>query len=59
MKKKLRKDKGLTIEELAKELNLTVWSVDLWERSKRALSLENLIRLAQYFNVSIDYLVGL
>lgn len=57
--KRLRLEKGLTIEQLAKETGLGNYALSLWERNKRAITIGKLIKLAQYFNVTTDYLVGL
>ena len=56
---KLRKDRGLSLEQLAKELKFTKISLSLWENNQKALSINNLIKIAKYFNVSVDYLLGL
>ncbi len=57
--KKLREERGLTVEMLANELKLTDFSILMWEKDKRVFNLKVLIKLAKYFNVSIDYLLGL
>ena len=57
--KRLRLEKGLTLEQLAKETGLGDYALLLWERNKRAITISDLIKLAQYFNVTTDYLVGL
>ena len=46
-------------EELAKELGLSHGTISLWENELREPKMSNLILLAQYFDVTIDYLVGL
>ena len=56
---KLRKSNGLSLEELAKELSLTIICLDYWEKNKQTLTINNLIKIAKYFNVSVDYLLGL
>ena len=57
--KKLRESRGLGVEQLAQELNWPIYCLILWEKDRQTLSLVSLIQLAQYFNVSIDYLIGL
>lgn len=57
--KKLREERGLAVEKLANELKLTAFSILMWEKDKRVFSLKVLIKLAKYFNVTIDYLLGL
>jgi DNA-binding protein len=56
--KELRKDKNLSQEELGKEINYTQSGVAKWESGEREPSINMLIKLARYFNVPIDYLVG-
>lgn len=56
---KLRKDKGLSLEQLAKELNLTEITLLHWERNNYTLTIRNVIKVAKYFNVSVDFLLGL
>lgn len=59
--KELRLEKGLTQVQLAKELDgkIAQSTIALWENEKRTPTMDCLIILAQYFGVSIDYLVGL
>ena len=56
--KELRKQAHLTQVELAKRLGLGQSSYADWERGKKNPTQENLIKLAQILNVSVDYLVG-
>ena len=57
--KRLREKRGLSIEALGKIANCHYCMVRDWENGKRTLTVSKLINLAQYFGVSIDYLVGL
>ena len=52
----LRVRKGKTMRKLAEETHVSVSTISRAE-SGRDLSVENLKRLADYFNVSLDYLV--
>lgn len=54
----LRKAKGITLLSLGEQLSVTDEAVRLLERGRRSPSFEVLIALADYFDVSIDYLVG-
>ena len=54
----LRKENKKTQEEIAKELNLSVTGYSYYETGKREPSIETLIKLADYYGVSLDYLVG-
>ena len=56
--KNLRQQKKLTQDELAKELNITRPTYANYESEITQPTIETLIKLADYFNVSIDYLVG-
>lgn len=59
--KELRLERGLTQVELAKTLNnyVSYQAIDFWERGVRDIKLSNAIKLAKFFNVSLDYLAGL
>lgn len=54
----LRKKRGLNQEQLATELNVSPSTIAMWETNKRALKDESLTLLADFFNVSTDYLLG-
>ena len=55
----LRLEKGIGQVELAVSLGVSKGIISLWENGLREPKLSNLIVLAKYFSVSIDYLVGL
>lgn len=57
--KELRIEKGLSIQALAKEVNIGSSSICRWENCQADVKGSQLIILAKYFNVSIDYLMGL
>ena len=56
--KELRKQSHLTQVELAKRLGIGQSSYADWERGKKNPTQDNLVKLAQILNVSVDYLVG-
>lgn len=56
--KELRKQAHLTQVELAKRLGIGQPSYADWERGKKKPTQENLVKISQVLNVSIDYLVG-
>ena len=56
--RELRLEKGLTIKALATELNIKESTLSKYERAEREPSIEALILLSKFFNVSVDYLVG-
>ena len=55
---KLRKDKGLTQEQLASELGVTRQAVSKWERAESSPDTDNLIRLSKLYEVSLDELLS-
>lgn len=56
--KNLRKQINKTQEEVAKDLNLQKQTFQNYELGKRKPDIETLIKIADYFNVSLDYLCG-
>lgn len=56
--KKLLEQKGLTRYKFCKETNIAPSSVDDWYHGVRIPSIDNLIKLKNYFNCTIDYLFG-
>lgn len=56
--KQLRIEKELTQSELAKMLNVKKTTLGAWERGTNEPPLFYVIKLADYFNVTIDYLTG-
>ena len=56
--KDLRQRKDITQADLAEYLGITQQAVARWERNKSEPDLETLKTLANYFNVSTDYLLG-
>jgi transcriptional regulator with XRE-family HTH domain len=56
--KELREKTGMTQTETAKALSVPKSVYNYWENGKTEAGFENLIKLADYFNVSIDYLLG-
>lgn len=53
----LRKNKGLTQEELADKLNVSRAAVAKWEAGQSYPDIANLIQLSEMMNVTVDYLV--
>ncbi|MBE7097399.1 helix-turn-helix domain-containing protein [Bacillus cereus] len=54
----LRKQKGITQKELAQSLQLSESTIGMYERSERQPDYNTLIRIADYFKVSTDFLLG-
>lgn len=57
--KELRKEKGLSQAKLAEVLFVDKSSIAKYETGKSTPSVDMLIKLAEYFKVSTDYLLGL
>ena len=56
--KRLRQAKGLNQVELAKRLGVTKQCVSNWENDNVVPSIEMLIKIADFFNVTTDYILG-
>jgi transcriptional regulator with XRE-family HTH domain len=50
----LRKNKGLTQEELAKELYVSRTAISKWESGRGYPSIDSLKEISKFFSVSID-----
>ena len=53
----LRKAQGMTQEEMAEALNISLEHLSKMERGKRKPSIDLIIAMACYFHVSTDYLL--
>lgn len=56
--KDLREDNDLSQKEIAKILNISQVAYSYYEIGKRNIPLDLLIKLADYYNVTLDYIVG-
>ena len=54
----LRKSKELTQKELAQKIGYTNSTICDWEKGRSEPSIEALNNLADFFDVSVDYLIG-
>lgn len=57
--KKLRIENNLSQEKLAQALSVTRSAVNDWENRDTETNFVTLIKIAQFFNVTTDYLLGL
>ena len=57
--KELRIERQVNQVTLAQAIGVSKGIISLWENGLREPTLTNLVALAKYFDVSIDYLVGL
>ncbi len=56
--KELRKEHKLSMKELGKILGLSESTISLYEAGKREPDIKTLIKIADYFNVSVDVLLS-
>lgn len=56
--KELRKKNNVTLQKLADYLHIANSAISQYENEKREPSFEIVAKIADYFNVSIDYLLG-
>lgn len=54
----LREQRGITQQELADKLEITRQSLSLYEKAERTINIELLAKIADFFDVSTDYLMG-
>lgn len=57
--KDIREDKDITQEQMAKILGVKRGAYSLWELGISLIPFNHLYNFASYFNVSIDYVIGL
>lgn len=57
--KDLREDNDLTQADIAELLKTTRQQVSKWENGVQMMGVDKYIVLAEYYNVSVDYLLGL
>ena len=54
----LRVESNLTRAQLAEKLNVSVRLISYWENGLRECSFDMLIKIAELFSVSVDFLLG-
>lgn len=57
--KKLRELNDISQNALSKELNITRATINAWEMGISYPNAQSLILLSKYFNVTVDYLLGI
>lgn len=55
--KEIRKKKGISQLKLAMDLNMNQNTVSRYETGEREPGINELIKIADYFNISVDYLL--
>ena len=56
--KELRKASGLTQIQFAEQFNIAKGTVGMWETGKREPDFDTIGRIADYFQTTVDYLLG-
>lgn len=56
--KKIRKEYNISQVEFAKILNVASNTISQYETGLREPDIKTLIKIAKYFNISVDYLIG-
>lgn len=56
--KRLREEKEMTQAELGKALEISPSAIGMYEQGRRTPDIPTLKKIASYFNVSLDYLLG-
>lgn len=54
----LREENNLSRAQLAERLNVSVRLISYWENGQRECDFDMLIKIADLFSVSVDYLLG-
>ena len=54
----LRSEKGISQREIAKLFDISQATYNNWENGRTQPSIEQLIALAKFYDVSVDYLIG-
>lgn len=52
--KQIRKQKGMTQEDLAEKLGISFQQIQKYENGKNRISFSNMVELSRYLNVSLD-----
>lgn len=55
----LREDRNLSMKQLSKQVDIGIASISRWENGQTIVNADQLIIFAKFFDVSVDYLVGL
>lgn len=56
--KELRESRKITQTQLAKDLQVSNTTISNWESQTRQPDFDTLVRIADYFDVSVDFLLG-
>jgi transcriptional regulator with XRE-family HTH domain len=53
----LRNERGESLDKIASYLNVTIQTISNYETEKRDMTPDTILKLAEYFDVSTDYLL--
>ncbi|PEM33436.1 helix-turn-helix domain-containing protein [Bacillus pseudomycoides] len=56
--KKLRRERNITQEQLGNAIGVSKMAISYFEKGKKAPGRETLEKIADYFNITTDYLLG-
>ena len=56
--KKLREDRNISAIKFSEDLSIHRGTLSNWETGKRTPDSQTLLKIADYFNVTVDYLLG-
>ena len=56
--REIRRAKGISQLKLAMDLNTSQNTISRYETGEREPGINELVKIADYFNVSVDYLIG-
>lgn len=56
--KEMRELKGYTQESIAKELKVSQGTYSSWETGRKTPEIKTLLRIADYYEIELDYLFG-
>lgn len=54
----LRNERQESLDKIARYLSVTIQTISNYETEKRDMTPDTILKLAEYFNVSTDYLLG-
>jgi len=57
--KQLRLEKGIGQNQLAQDIQVSNASISYWENGKQEPSAQAIYKLARYFDVTADYILGI
>lgn len=53
-----RESRGISQSELAKHIGINQSTISLWEDNKRTPTIENCVLLADFYEITLDDLIG-